>query len=200
MQLPNSGSTDGAETTPHAPLATIYWIFFQIGALSFGGGLSAWTYLEVVDRRKLLKPGDFLGGLTLAQVLPGINMANLSIYTGQRLRGIPGALAAFFGLISVPFFAIIIFASIYSWLIAVPFMQAFLDGLAASAVGLLLAMGVKASRSGRMELFQFAVMGIVVITVGILRWPMIPVILIMAPLSVILAWRRGASSNDEANG
>src|SRR5262245_293878 len=99
-----------------ASLATIFWIFFKIGSLSFGGGLTAWLYREIVEQRRLMRDTDFMAALTLAQVLPGINTANLSVYIGQRLRGVPGALAAILGLILVPFFAVIIMGSIYAWI------------------------------------------------------------------------------------
>ncbi len=188
MQQSDSRPEAGASPPPHVSLATIYWIFFQIGGLSFGGGLTAWLYREIVERRKLLQPADFMGGLTLAQVLPGINMANLSIYCGQRLRGVAGSVAAFFGLMSVPFFAVIGFATIYSWLVAVPYMQAVLDGVATAAVGLLMSMGVKSVRASQMRTAQFVIMGLVVLTIGVLRWPMVPVILVLTPISIALVW------------
>ncbi|CAN0501556.1 unnamed protein product, partial [Phaeothamnion confervicola] len=105
---------------PEVPLATIFWIFFQIGALSIGGGLTAWLYREIVDKRRLMSGADFIGALTLAQVLPGINMTNLSVYVGQRLRGVEGALVAMFGLLLVPFFAIIAIGSVYAQLKSYP--------------------------------------------------------------------------------
>lgn len=180
----------GPASVPVAPvsLATIYWIFFQIGSLGFGGGLTAWLYRETVDKRKLLTEADFIGALTLAQVLPGINMTNLSVYVGARLRGGPGAVVATLGLISTPFFAIILFASLYARIQAVPALQHFLDGMATGAAGLLLAMGIRAVRAVGMQRVELVIMGLVIITVGLLRWPMIPVIVVLAPISVWLAW------------
>ena len=182
-------------TIPQVSLATIYWIFLQIGGLSFGGGLTAWLYREVVEKRKLLDEADFLGGLTLAQVLPGINMTNLSIYVGQRLRGRAGALTAIVGLLSVPFFAILGFAAVYSRIKAVPAMQDFLDGMACAAVGLMLSMGIRAVQATRMQRVQLAIMGLVIFAVGVLRLPMIPVILVLAPISVALVWPWEASED-----
>ena len=186
-----------AATVPQTvPLATIYWLFFQIGSLSFGGGLTAWLYREVVETRKLLSEADFLSGLTLAQVLPGINMTNLSVYVGQRLRGRAGAITALVGLVSVPFFAIIGFATVYASISAVPALQSFLDGIAAAAVGMLASMGVKAVRATRMQHTQLIIVALVVLTVGVLRWPMIPVILVLAPISIALVWPKPQSTSE----
>ena len=171
-----------------APLSTIFWIFFQIGSLSVGGGLTAWLYREIVEKHKLMPAADFMSALTLAQVLPGINMANLAIYVGQRLGGAKGAASAMIGLILVPFFAIIIIGTIYAQLKALPNMHHFLDGMAATAVALLLTMGIKSIKVTRMTRVQIAIAAATVGLVGILRMPMIPVILVLAPLSVWLAW------------
>ena len=191
---------------PQVPLSTIFWIFFQIGSLSVGGGLTAWLYREIVENRRLMPAADFMGALTLAQVLPGINMANLSVYVGQRLRGVGGACAAMVGLTLVPFFAIITIGSIYAQLRAYPGVHHVLDGMAATAVGLLLAMSVKSIKVTRMERVQLIIVGVVVLLVGVLRLPMVPVILGVAPISVALAWLRqkaeaaGEAGADSADG
>ena len=149
----------GSDDSPHVSLGTIFWIFFQIGSLSFGGGLTAWLYREIVEKRKLMTEADFMGGMTLAQVLPGINMTNLSVYVGQRLRGVKGALVAMLGLILVPFFAIILIGSIYAQIKEYPALHHFLDGMAAAAVGLLMAMGIKAVKVTRMQPLQLGIAG-----------------------------------------
>lgn len=179
------------------PLKTIFWIFFQIGSLSVGGGLTAWLYREVVEKRRLLSEADFMGGLTLAQVLPGINMTNMSIYVGQRLRGREGALVAILGLILVPFFAIISIGSIYAWLRTLPNLHHFMDGMAATAVALLLAMGIKSVKVTRMQPRQLAIAATVVVLVGVLKVPMIPVILVLAPFSVWLVWSAQDAASPE---
>ena len=197
--LPNDAELAAAQDeTPQVSLATIFWIFFQIGSLSVGGGLTAWLYREIVEKRRLMPEADFMGAMTLAQVLPGINMTNLSVYVGQRLRGMQGALVAMLGLILVPFFAIITVGSIYAQLKANPAVHHFLDGMAATAVGLLLAMGIKAAKVTRMQPLQLAIAGIVIVLVGVLRLPMVPVILSLAPISVALAWQRVAAEAAQA--
>ena len=186
---------EAAHSVAHMRLATIYWIFFQIGALSFGGGLTAWLYREVVEKRKLLDEADFLGGLTLAQVMPGINMTNLSVYVGKRLRGRAGAITAVVALLSAPFFAIVGFASVYSSIKTVPALQDVLDGMACAAVGLMLSMGIRAVQATRMQKVQLVIMGLVIVAVGLLRLPMIPVIVVLAPISVLLVWPWGTSED-----
>jgi len=171
-------------------LSQIFALFFQIGALSFGGGLVAWLYRELVEKRKWITETDFLGGLTLSQVLPGINMTNMSVYVGQRLRGALGATTAVTGLLVVPFFFNIGLFTFYAEVQSVPGAQAFLDGIAAAAVALFLSVGIKSVRAVVRTAGHWAIMAAIIVLVGLLSWPVLPVVLCLAPISVMLAWRR----------
>ncbi len=73
--------------------AQLFVVFARIGLTSFGGGLSGWLLREFVQRRGWLGEEEFLSGLALAQAFPGVNVVNLAIWIGYRLRGTPGALA-----------------------------------------------------------------------------------------------------------
>src|SRR5215510_2446811 len=83
-----------ADARPMVTLPEIFMVFARIGLTSFGGGISAWIYRDVVDRRQWLSEAEFLAGLTLAQILPGPNVINVAIYIGQRLRGTAGSVVA----------------------------------------------------------------------------------------------------------
>jgi chromate transporter len=62
-----------------------------------------------------------------------------------------------------------------------------LDGVAAAAIGLTFATGLKLVRFGRANAGPLAVTVATVLSVGVLRWPMIPVVLCLAPVSIGLA-------------
>jgi chromate transporter len=186
---------------PTATLLEIFWLFTRMSSLSFGGGLTAWIYREVVDQRKWLTQAEFLSALTLAQILPGINTANLAIYTGQRLRGVAGATVALIGMVIVPFFAVLGLAAAYSTIQSAPGVQQFLDGIGVGAVGMLLSVGVKAVRAIRMT-GHLIIVAALILLVGVLRWPMIPVVLCAAPISIWLAWRdmdKGDKEGEDAS-
>lgn len=180
---------------PTVPLLEIFLLFNRISSLSFGGGVTAWIYREVVEQKKWLTHNDFMSALTLSQVLPGINTANLAVYTGQRLRGAIGSFVAMLGLVSVPFFAVLAIAAAYATIQSVPGVQQFLSGIGAAAVGLLLSLGIKAVRLTK-EGWAIGVIATLTLLVGILRWPMIPVVLCMAPISIWLAWRSSGPRSD----
>jgi len=64
-----------------------------IGTLSFGSASRIVLYEDAVVReRGWLTADEFSEVLTVAQLLPGPNLVNLSAYLGYRLVGIPGTL------------------------------------------------------------------------------------------------------------
>lgn len=85
------------DASPPTPLQ-LFLAFAKIGLTSFGGGLSGWMMREFVQRRAWLSEGEFLSGLALAQAFPGVNVVNLAIWIGFRLRGGAGALVSALGL------------------------------------------------------------------------------------------------------
>src|ERR1700756_165145 len=88
-------------------LLQILLLFARVGLTSFGGGLSAWIYREVVTQRGWLKEEEFLGALTLGQILPGSNVVNLSIYVGYRMKGAMGSAVAVTSLLVPPIVVIV---------------------------------------------------------------------------------------------
>src|ERR1700751_3640335 len=83
-------------TGPAAPptLGRLFLSVARVGSTSLGGGLSGWMMQEFVRRRRWLTETEFFSGLAVAQVLPGVNVVNLSIWIGWRLFGPAGATVA----------------------------------------------------------------------------------------------------------
>jgi chromate transporter len=162
--------------------------FVRLGALTFGGSVQSWVHREVVERRGWIDNKKFLSGLTVAQVLPGANPVNIALYVGLKLRGGIGAVAAVVGMI-VPAFCVILclgyFYRGYGHLAVVHFVLA---GLAASGVGATLTMGIKVARRLPRNLVTALIAVSVFFVVGVLRWPMIPVVAVAIPTSIAVAF------------
>ena len=75
-------------------------------------------------------------------------------------------------------------------------LHAVLDGVAAAAIGLTFATGLKLVQFNLARIGPLAVTIATVLCVGVLRWPMIPVVLCIAPVSICLALlaRRGRNA------
>ena len=171
------------------PLRAIFSVFFKIGAMSFGDGLIAWIHRETVIMRTWLNQEQFLSGLALGQVLPGANVTNMAIYVGQKLRGPLGAFIAVVSVLTGPFFLCIALASVYDDLVKVPYFHAAMDGIAAAAIGMIVRLGVMGSGCLR-KLAPALIAPAIFVAIGVLKWPMLPVIAVCAPVSVWCAWPR----------
>jgi chromate transporter len=185
--LQSAASQDSA-ARPQVGLLALLVTFVRLGTLTFGGSVQAWVHREVVERLGWIDDKAFLSGLTVAQVLPGANPVNIALYVGLQLRGGAGAAVAVFGMI-VPAFCLTLclgyFYRAYGHLAVVHFV---LGGLAAAGVGATLTMSFKVARRLPRNLVTPLIAVTVFAVVGLLRWPMVPVVLVAVPLSIALAF------------
>ena len=65
-----------------------------------------------------------------------------------------------------------------------------MDGVAAAAVGIILRLGFMTARHSCRTLTPALVALAVFIAIGLLHWPLVPVVLVAAPLSVAMIWPR----------
>jgi chromate transporter len=168
-------------------LPEIFAAFFWLGVTSFGGNTAAWLYHQIIQRRHWVKDTEFLSDVALGRIVPGSGGVNLTVQVGQRLRGVAGAVAAVVGLLSGPLVIVLALAAAYTRIGGRPAVHAVLDGIAAAAIGLTFATGLKLLPSGSARLGPLAVTLATVLCVGVLRWPMLPVVLGLAPISIGLA-------------
>lgn len=181
--------TESAAVQHRVSLAALTGVFFRMGLMSFGGGTAAWVHREIVERRGWLSEDAYLTGLTVAQILPGANPVNLALYFGLHLRGSAGAAAAALGLLAPSFTFILVLGALYNRLADAPAMHAVLSGLAAVGLAVTLSVGIKVARRLRRGAATAVIAGSVFVAVGLLHWPMVPVVVVLAPLSVALARR-----------
>jgi chromate transporter len=177
-------------------LPAIFAAFFRLGVTSFGGGTAAWLYRAFVQRRHWIDDRMFLADVGLSRLTPGSSGVNLTVQVGQRLRGGLGALTAVVGLLSGPFVIVVALAAGFARIAGSPVAHAVLDGVAAAAIGLTFATGLVLVPRGTAQIGQLAITIATVLSVGVLRWPMFPVILCLAPVSIGLAFvqqRQGGS-------
>jgi chromate transporter len=111
-------------------------VWARIGLLSFGGpaGQIALMHKEIVDDHKWLTDQQFLNALNFCMLLPGPEAMQLATYSGWRLHGIKGGLAA--GLLFVlPGAAVVLaLAFIYATIGNAPAMEAIFLGVKAAVL------------------------------------------------------------------
>jgi chromate transporter len=169
----------------------IFFTFLKITMLAFGGAM-AWVHRSLVVEKTWLSEHEFAETLSLCQFLPGPNITNFAVVVGQRLRGMPGALAALTALIVPPTVILIGIGAIYDRVSAIPAVRGALNGLSAAAAGLFCVLLIKLLttmiKSRPAVTVPIATLSFASVLSGVLN---IPIALItLGPVSIAFAWFR----------
>jgi chromate transporter len=183
-----SGASDLVDPR-EVTLGALFFGFLRI-ALSGFGGVLAWARWLIVEQRRWLSDPDFTNVLSLCQFLPGPNIVNVSIYVGGHFRGPLGALAAFSGLMGAPTAIVLVLGALYAHFGDAAVVRGAFTGISAAAAGLVIAMGLKMAAPYRGRPIGLAFGLLAFGAVGVLRFPLIAVLAVLAPLSVAVAWLR----------
>jgi len=168
--------------------------FAAISSTAFGGGQKASIRQRVLNRGWMDRE-RFLDALEIAQVLPGPNVLNLAIYCGQRVRGIPGALAAFLGASVPPFVIVLIAGALYFKYVANPYVHGALAGCAAGALGLTVGNALELTWDERAEWIRIALVAVTALTVSFLHLPLLAVLVIFGGAGIVHEYLRARSSS-----
>jgi chromate transporter len=180
-----------APCQPHSP-ADLFRAFNRLALQGFGGVLPV-AQRELVERQRWLTKAEFVELLSLGQVLPGPNIINMALIYGDRFFGWRGALAAgraagraagdraAAGRAGA--------AGCDS-----PLMAGALRGMGVVAAGLILSTAAKVWGALKTNAMGLGIcVGFVVATVvaiGVMRWPLVTVLLVLGPLAFATAWRK----------
>ncbi len=172
-------------------LARIFAAFLRLGCTAFGGNMAGWLHREIVLRRGWIDDRTFLADFAMGQAIPGSNGVKLTVQIGQRLHGAAGAAVALIGLLAAPFAIVVAIGAAYAGFGEHPILHAMLDGVAAAAIGLTFATGLHSAAHGAPGPAALGIAAATVLGVGVMRWPMLPVVAVLAPLSIALALLQG---------
>jgi chromate transporter len=184
--LADPGSDPGATPAPTIGLARIFVAFLRLGCTAFGGNMAGWLHRDIVVRRGWIDDRIFFADFAMGQAIPGSNGIKLTVQIGQRLHGVLGAAAALVGLLTAPFAIALALGALYAGMGEHRIVHAMLDGVAAAVVGLTFATGLHSVAHGSPGPAALGIAAATVLCVGVMRWPMLPVVAVLAPLSIAL--------------
>ena len=130
-------------------IVQVFWTFFKIGPVTFGGGFAMIPLIEkeVVAKRNWLKKADVTDAFALSQSVPGAIAINSATFIGHRIAGVKGAIAAMLG-ISLPTFLIVLsLGGIYMLIQDSPKIEAAFISIRASIVALIIFAAIKVGKT-----------------------------------------------------
>jgi chromate transporter len=182
-------------------MGQMFRVFNRLALQGFGGVLAIAQH-ELVEREQWLTREQFLELLSVAQVLPGPNIVNLAMVLGDRFFGWRGAVVALAGMLVVPAVLVLSLAALYARFASIPAVSGALRGMGAVAAGLVIATALKLLPSLKHNALGVPLAATVVLltflAIGVLRWPLVSVVLGLGGAAYAAAWwrlkRRGANA------
>lgn len=170
------------------------FLSFTVLALQGFGGVLAVAQRELVERKRWMTNEEFVEEWSVAQIMPGPNIINLSIMLGSRYFGLRGAVAAVLGMLTAPLLVVLLIALLYARFADHPGVAGALRGMGAVAAGLIIAVGLKlfpALRNNALGLGTCIVFGLLCfVAIAVLRWPLAYVLLGLGSLACVAAYRK----------
>lgn len=120
-------------------LLELFFTFFKIGALTFGGGYAMIPFVrEQVLLHGWLTEEELLNMIAVSESTPGPIAVNMATFVGSNEAGILGSACATLGVILPSFIIILIISSLLKNFLKYNGVKAFLSGVRPSVVSLIL--------------------------------------------------------------
>ena len=183
---------------PDVSLAQLARVFFFISVTSFGGGATAYIRRIIVENKRWLTNEEFFSGVALCQILPGANVVGISLYIGNHLCGIPGALVATLCLILPSSLILFGLGFLYFFMGTMPSVEVMLKGAGAVACGLMASMFVEAAKESLKNWSDLLIFIVTFLLVHSVHLHVPYVILLVAPIAIW--WYRPRTSQHTEEG
>ncbi len=180
-----------------ASFGAIFMVFLTAGGISFGGGVLAYLRDYLVNDRRWLNDDDFLDALEVSETLPGLTSVNMAVIVGDRLRGVRGAATAVIGLMLPGMTVIMSLGLLWESQRHNPNVNAFLVGVAAAAVGLLMTVTLQLGHKQFVRPLDLLLMAATFVAVSVLKISLLWVLLAIGPIAVWCYRPRGAPLSAE---
>lgn len=141
-------------------LFQIFWTFFKISPVTFGGGFAMIPLIEkeIVEKRKWLDSEEVADVFALSQSIPGAVAINSATFIGHRIGGVKGALAAMMG-VSVPTFLIVLaLGASYLFIHDHPKLEAAFVSIRVTIVAIIVYAAIKIAKTAIVDKTTFCVM------------------------------------------
>lgn len=172
-------------------LGSIFTVFSKIGAFTIGGGYAMIPLIQKeLERRGWMSEDELPDIIALAQSAPGVLAVNVAIFTGYRLRGVKGSIAAAAGTILPSFVAILLIAMVFSGYRDNPVVVRIFKGIRPVVVGLIAVPMVRMARAGNRTWWAWLICIGAMAAVALLNLSPIYILLVIIVLATGVSYLR----------
>jgi chromate transporter len=176
---------------PPPAFADALTVWTRIGLTSFGGpaGQIALMHKILVEEKKWLDERTYLLALNFCTLLPGPEAMQLATYSGWRLHGVKGGLAAGLMFVLPGAALILVLAMLYAAFGSVPFVSAIFVGIKAAVLAIVIEALIKISKRALQDATAYLIAALSFAAIFLLQVPF-PVIVLAAG---VFGYLRGMS-------
>ena len=169
-----------------ASLWQIFLVFAKIGSFTIGGGYAMIPLIsdEIIKRKWLLEE-DLPDIIALAQSAPGVLAVNMAIFTGYKIRGVKGSIAATLGSVLPSFLIILLIAMLFAGYKDNPVVIKIFKGIRPVVVSLILVPMIKMARKGNKTWWAWAISALTLIMVAFLNFSPIYILLVVIVMATL---------------
>lgn len=185
-------------------LFQLYWSFFKIGGLTFGGGLSMLPMLEreLVQRRKWVTEEEILDFYAIGQCTPGIIAVNTATFVGYKKEKILGGIFATLGMISPSIIVISLVAAFFEMFLSNKWFAHALMGVRSVVCAMLINTVINLGKKSLKSVYSWIIC-IVILALGFFtKIPTVVLVLMAATVGIIvneIKFRREEKKGDSIN-
>ncbi|MGP1594209.1 MAG: chromate transporter [Treponema sp.] len=117
----------------------LFFAFFKIGMVTFGGGMSMLPMLqrELVEKKGWITEEEILNYFAVGQCTPGIIAVNVATFCGYKRHGVGGAITATAGMVFPSWIIITLIAGSIAQTTSLPWVQKAMQGVYVAVASLL---------------------------------------------------------------
>jgi len=166
-----------------ASLWKLFGVFAKMGAFTIGGGYAMLPLIEQeMTSRGWISQEDIQDIIVLAQSAPGILAVNMAIFTGHKIKGLPGSIVAAVGAVLPSLLIILLIAMFFTEFKDNDIVRRIFQGVRPAAVALILTAGVRMAGTACSAWWTWLLVAASALLVAFLK--VSPIWIILATVSV----------------
>ncbi|MBQ9757302.1 MAG: chromate transporter [Clostridia bacterium] len=140
-------------------LTKLFFAFFRIGILTFGGGYAMLPMLEreIAVKHKWATVEEIMDYFAISQCTPGVIAVNLATFIGRKTNGIIGGIVATLGVVAPSVIIISLVATILQKIYYNPIVKSAFAGVGVAVCAILVQAFLKISKTGIVDKVSFVV-------------------------------------------
>ena len=173
-------------------LFTLFLVFARIGLFTFGGGYAMISVIEhiCVEKKKWITGEELLEMTVIAESTPGPIAINCATFTGHKIAGVPGAIAATLGMVTPSFFIIYLISKFLENFLELTIVANAFRGIKIAVGLLILDAGLNMAKKARKSPMTRAIIlsaCVAMLAIHILSWKISSISLMLTAAVVSLA-------------